>query len=55
MKESEKMDLASELKKVMEHESDGDTNWSWCTWNGSQELGKKTGGIGDQRLNQESS
>ena len=35
-------DLARELKKLtMEHESDGDTD---CRWNGSQKLGKKTGG-----------
>ena len=28
----------------MEHESDGDTNCSWCTWNGPQRPEKETGG-----------
>ena len=26
------LDLAIELKKTMEHESDGDANCNWCTW-----------------------
>ena len=34
-----------------EHEGDGDTNCSWCPWNGPQEPGKETGWIGDQRKN----
>ena len=38
--ESEKihthLDLARELKKKVEYAGDGDTNWSWCTWNGLQ-------------------
>ena len=25
----------------MKYESDSDTNYSWCTWNSPQELGKK--------------
>ena len=37
----------------MEHESDGDTNCSGCTWNSLQKLGKKTGGIRDQKKNQD--
>ena len=36
LKESEKkdkyLDLARELKKTVEHESDGDTNCNWCSW-----------------------
>ena len=36
------MDLATELKKKsVEHVGNGDTNCSWCTWNGAQILGKK--------------
>ena len=35
----------------MEHEGDGDTNCSWCTWNGPQKLGKGTGGIRNQKEN----
>ena len=51
MKENKKigkyLDLAREQVKAMEHEGDGDTNISWCTWNGLQMLGKETGGIVD--------
>ena len=32
----------------MEYEGDGDANCSWCTWNGSQRLGEKTGGLGSK-------
>ena len=36
LKENEKkekyLDLTSELKKYVEHESDGDTNFNWCVW-----------------------
>ena len=35
--------------KLVEHKCDSDTICSWCTRNSSQMLGKKTGGIGDQR------
>ena len=38
-------------KKNVEHKADGDTNCSWYTRNYSQMLGKKTGGIGNQRKN----
>ena len=39
----------------MEHESVGDTNCCECTWNSlqSQGLRKKTGGIENQRKNQD--
>ena len=50
IKENEKidkyLDLTRELKKVAEHYSDGDgdTNRSWCIWNGPRGAGKnKTG------------
>ena len=38
-------------KKPMEHESDGDTNCNWRTWNDSQRLGKETEGVGNRRTN----
>ena len=31
--------------KATEYEGDGDTNCGLSTWNGLQELGKKTAGI----------
>ena len=45
------LDLAN--RNTVEHESDSDidTNFNWCTWNGSQR--KKAGGIGNQRKNQD--
>ena len=33
------LNLARELKKTVDHEGDGDTNW--CAWNGLQRLEKK--------------
>ena len=33
IKESDKINIAWELKNAVEHESDGDTNWNWPTWN----------------------
>ena len=35
----------------MEYEGDGDTNYGWNTWIDSKKLGKKHGGIGNQRKN----
>ena len=35
-------------KKVMEHESDGDPNYNWCTRNGSQRFSKGTGRAGNR-------
>ena len=32
-----------------EQEGDGDTNRSWCTWNGGKSLRRMTGGIGNRR------
>ena len=43
------LNLARELNKTMEHESDGDTNCNWYTWNDSQRLGKRTGRVGNWR------
>ena len=33
----------------MEHEGDGDTNCSWCTWNDPQRIGKGTRRLKNQR------
>ena len=48
-KESEKrdkyLDLARELKKTMEHESDNDTNCNCCGWYSHQRIGAGTGGL----------
>ena len=41
------LDLAR--KNAVEYEGNGDTNYSWCTWNSPQSLGgKKTGEIKNQ-------
>ena len=32
-------------EKAVEHETDGDTNCNWCTWNGPQRIGKRTGRV----------
>ena len=49
LKENEKkdkyLDLARELKKTVEHESDGDTNCNWCSWHKNQRIGTRTGGL----------
>ena len=37
------LDLARELKKIMEHIDDGDTNYNWCTWNNPQRIDNKNG------------
>ena len=56
IKENEKrvkyVDLLESFKTV-EHQGDGETNCSWCTWNGLQVLRKKSGGIGDQKKNRD--
>ena len=41
------------IEKPVEHEGNNDTNCHRSTWNGLQRLGKKTGGIGNQRKNQD--
>ena len=35
------LDLARKLKKTMEQEGDGDTNYGWCTWDNPQSIGKR--------------
>ena len=48
-KESEKkdkyFDLAWELKKTVEHESDDYTNYNWCSWYSHQRTDKGTVGL----------
>ena len=50
IKENKKRDqylgLTRELKKAMEHEGGGDTNFNWCTWNDPQRLR----GVGNRRM-----
>ena len=54
LKESEKkekyLDLARELKKTVEHESDVYTNCNWCSWHNPQKIIKGTGGLGKKRM-----
>ena len=54
MKESEKkdkyLDLAWELKKTVEHESDGYTNYNWYSWYSHQRIGIGSGGLGNKRM-----
>ena len=48
--------IARELKKTqktMEHESDGDTNCNWCTWNDHQRLGKGAEGVRNVRMSRD--
>ena len=33
----------------MEHESDGDTNRNWCTWNNPKRSYKEAGRLGNKR------
>ena len=52
LKENEKgdkyLDLARKLKKTVEHESDDDTNYDWCSWYCHQRIGKGNGGLGNR-------
>ena len=57
LKENEKrdkyLDLARELKKPMEHESDGDTICNWCTRRSHQRIDTGTGGLRNKRMNRD--
>ena len=52
LKQSEKIekyiDLAKELKKIMERVSDSDTNCNWCVLYSHQRFGTRTGGLGNK-------
>ena len=56
LKEREKrdkyLDLAREFK-IMKHESDGDTNCNWWTWNNPQNIGKGTEWLRNQRTSKD--
>ena len=49
-KKDKYVDLAKELKKTMEHESDNYTNRGWCFWYSHQRIIKGTGGLTNKRL-----
>ena len=49
------LDLARELKKTDEHEGNGDTCHSLCTWNGPERLEKRTGRNGIWQTNRDHS
>ena len=36
----------------MEHESDGDSNYNWCTWNDPHRLSKRAGEVRNQNMSQ---
>ena len=50
-KERQLLRPSQRTKNAVEHEGDGDTNCSWCTWNNPQMLCKKLGRIVKQRKN----
>ena len=37
----------------MEHESDSDTNYNWRALYGHQDIGKRTGGLGNERTSRD--
>ena len=43
------VDLARGVKKTKEYERDGNTNYSWCTWNDPKGIGKAIGRLGNKR------
>ena len=45
------LDISRELKKTLEHKSDGDTNCNWRTRYSHQRIGKETGRLGNNRTN----
>ena len=55
IKQREKSDkyFARELKRTMEHESDGDTACGWDTWNNHQMIGKGTVKFANKRTSRD--
>ena len=49
MKSDKYLDLARELKKTMEHEGNGDSNWNWHSFCGHQKTNTGTGGFEKKR------
>ena len=51
LKESKKrdkyLDLARELKKIVEHDSDDYINCNWCSWYSHQRINTRTQGLGN--------
>ena len=50
------LDFDRELKKKQNNYgswSNGDTNCNWCTWNGTQRLGKGAGRVGNRRISRD--
>ena len=47
------VDLAIELKKAIEHKSNGDTNCNRCNWNNRKRIGKGTIRFGNLRTSRE--
>ena len=45
-KKDKYLDLARELKKIMEHKSDDCTNCDWCFWHSNLKIFKGPGGFG---------
>ena len=48
-KKNKYLDLVKELKKIMDHESDGDTNCNKCTQDSHERFGTGTGGLWNKR------
>ena len=40
-------DIARELKKTVEYESDENTNCNWCSWYSHQRISTRPGGLGN--------
>ena len=57
LKESKKkdkyLDLARELKKTVEHESDDYTNCNWCSWYSHQRISTRTEGLGNKKMSRD--
>ena len=49
-KKDKYLDLAKELKKTVEHESDSGTNCNWCFWYSHQRFGTGTRGFENKRM-----
>ena len=48
-KKDKYLDLARELKKNVEHESDVYTNSNWCSWYSDRKIIKGSGGLGNKK------
>ena len=42
-----------ELKKTMEHESDGDNNCNRCSWYSHRRIGTGNGGLGNEKTSED--